>query len=185
MEELNSIFDDSERSPSYEDLNEMRYLECVVKEAMRLFPPIPIIGRMTNESVEVGGYMIPKDCCINIELHQILRDPVYFPNPEVFDPDRFLQENTSNRHKLAFIPFSAGPRNCIGELKSLQGYALNVILSVFSGQKFAMLELKSMLSTFMRRFRIRSADKLADLPLLLEIVLRPRDGIKLHLEKRN
>lgn len=111
---METIFGDSDRSATIKDLNEMKYLERVVKETMRLFPPVPIIGRITSEDVEIGGYQIPKDCFISIEIYKIMRDPKHFPNPMKFDPDRFLKENTNTRHPYAYIPFSAGPRNCIG-----------------------------------------------------------------------
>lgn len=114
-EEMDSLFGGSDRPATIKDLNEMKYLERVIKESMRMYPPVPFIGRITSEEVEIAGYQIPKNCFINIEIFKILRDPDHFPNPEKFDPDRFLPENSNSRHPYAYIPFSAGPRNCIGK----------------------------------------------------------------------
>lgn len=73
------------------------------------------MGRVSSEDVEIAGYQIPKNTFIAIHVHEIMNDPDHFPNPEKFDPDRFLPENSTNRHPYAYIPFSAGPRNCVGK----------------------------------------------------------------------
>lgn len=108
------IFGDSDRPATIKDLSEMKYLERVLKETMRIYPPVPIIGRISSEDVEVGGYLIPKNTFISIVIIMVMRDPAHFPNPAKFDPDRFLPEVANKRHPYAYIPFSAGPRNCIG-----------------------------------------------------------------------
>ena len=63
--------------------------------------------------------MVPKGAAFSIFLWRINRDPECYPDPEKFDPDRFLQENSAGRHPYAFVPFSAGPRNCIGRFRWL------------------------------------------------------------------
>lgn len=163
--ELNEIFQGSQRTANIHDFNEMKYLDRVIKETLRLYPSVPIIGRKLSEDVQIDEYILPKGCQVLIEIYNLHRDETYFPNPEVFDPDRFLPENLVDRHPYAYLPFSAGARNCIG-------------------QKFAIYEEKSILSSIIRNFRFKSACQREDLSLINEIILRPVDGIPIIFEKR-
>jgi len=62
------------------------------------------------------SYLVPAGTFLHLNIYKVHRDPNFWPNPDVFDPDRFLPEKTQNRHPYSYIPFSAGPRNCIGKL---------------------------------------------------------------------
>lgn len=143
----------------------MRYLDRVMKESIRIYPTVTQVGRRVTEEFEVEGYKIPEGTMALVSIWGCSRDERYFPNPEHFDPDRWLPENSKNRHAYAHIPFSAGPRNCIG-------------------QKFAQLEEKAMLSMMIRNFKFKSADSRDAVYTIPEIIARPYPGIRLLLEKR-
>lgn len=97
-------------------LNSMKYLEACIKEALRLYPSVPFIARKLNEDVPLSHYVLPRDTEVIIVLYNLHRDPKVFPRPEIYNPDRFFfPENSVGRNPYAYIPFSAGPRNCIGE----------------------------------------------------------------------
>lgn len=164
--EQQEILGDSQNSATFQDLKNMKYLECVINETQRLYPSVPYIGRTMTEDFQLTSeYTIPEGCSINIFLYKLHRDPNLFPNPDVFDPDRFLPENSQTRHPFAFCPFSAGPRNCMG-------------------QKFAMLELKAVLSAVIRKFRILPPINCPDIVVGSELVLRSRTGVFVRLENR-
>ncbi|KAJ6634646.1 Cytochrome P450 4C1 [Pseudolycoriella hygida] len=163
--ELDSIFHGSDRKVTLSDMSEMKYLERVIKEAMRLYPPVPIIGRRLSENIQLDEYCIPEGCMIKIDLYNLHRDPRFFADPETFDPDRFLPDSMHSRHPFAYLPFSAGPRNCIG-------------------QKFAAYEQKAVVSTILRHFTVRAVDKRHDVKMINELVLRPIGGINVTLHRR-
>jgi len=167
-EELNLIFGghDSERSIEMNDLRDMKYLEACIKEALRLFPSVPFIGRMSNKDISVNGYTIPKGVTCLVFLYELHRDHKYFPQPEVYRPERFLDSYHMSRHPFAYVPFSAGPRNCIG-------------------QKFALLEEKAVLATILRHFHITSLDYRDRIKVATEMVLRPKTPIKIKFCARS
>lgn len=162
---MDAIFQGSDRSAALNDLNEMKYLERVIKESLRLYPAVPKVGRILSEDVQLDEYKIPKGCMVGVDIYNLHRDERFFTDPEKFDPDRFLPENTVGRHPFAYMPFSAGSRNCIG-------------------QKFAMYEEKSVLSSIFRNYRLKSVDIREDIKVVSEIILRPLSGINVTIEKR-
>jgi cytochrome P450 family 4 len=113
-----------------------------------------------------AGYDIPSGCSVFIQIYVIHRNPDQFPNPEKFDPDNFLPERVAKRHPYAYIPFSAGPRNCIG-------------------QKFALLEEKTVLSYILRHYKVQSLDRREDINLMAELILRPGKGLQVIITPRN
>ncbi|XP_043401750.1 cytochrome P450 4V2 [Chelonia mydas] len=112
--ELDEVFGNSDRPVTMDDLKKLRYLECVIKEALRLFPSVPSFARTTSEDCHIRGFKIPKGTEVVIVTYALNRDPEVFPDPEEFRPERFFPENSSGRHIYAYVPFSAGSRNCIG-----------------------------------------------------------------------
>ncbi|KAL5278632.1 hypothetical protein ACFFRR_003330 [Megaselia abdita] len=167
MKEIEGIFGDSKRPCTFADTLEMKYLERVILEALRMYPPVPLIARKVNEDVRLttGKYVIPKGATVVIPQIFIHRSPEIYKNPLKFDPDNFLPERTQNRHHYAFIPFSAGPRSCVG-------------------RKYAMLKLKVLLSTILRNYKVSSPIKEEDFKLQADIILKRAEGFQLIIEPR-
>ncbi|XP_011858656.1 PREDICTED: cytochrome P450 4C1-like isoform X2 [Vollenhovia emeryi] len=129
-------------------LQDLPYLERCIKEGLRLYPSVNHISRIAGEDVKL--------------LH---RDPNFWPNPEVFDPDRFLHERIRNRHPYSYIPFSAGPRNCIG-------------------QRFAMLEMKAMIAPLIHNFYLEPIDYLKNVRINVDILLRPSHPLRVKFIRK-
>ncbi|KAJ6216496.1 hypothetical protein RDWZM_007653 [Blomia tropicalis] len=146
-------------------IKSLKYLECCVKEGLRLCPSVPFIGRRLHEDMAINGYNVPKGTILFVYIFMLHRDPDIFPKPECFDPDRFLPENSIGRHPFAFVPFSAGPRNCIG-------------------QRFAMSELKVVLAYLLRYFRFESLDHRDKISAMMEMVYRPKSPLRLRIHER-
>jgi cytochrome P450 len=102
------------RQPTMQDLDELRYTEQVVNEALRLYSPIHSLSRVALEADTIGGYHLPAGAVIYVSLHATHRLAQHWPDPERFDPERFSPERNEQRPRFAFIPFAAGHRNCIG-----------------------------------------------------------------------
>nr|XP_024216906.1 cytochrome P450 4V2-like [Halyomorpha halys] len=105
------IFGDESREPTLEDLEQMKFLERVIKESLRFSCP-PFVGKQASEDIEVDGTIIPKNTIVIYLLEFLHKDPKYWKNPEVFDPDRFLEENEGL--KYSYAPFGVGVRSCPG-----------------------------------------------------------------------
>ncbi|XP_063359490.1 cytochrome P450 4C1-like [Cydia amplana] len=164
LEELQRIFgNDSHRQVTFEDLCEMKYLECCIKESLRLYPSVPFIARHINEDVTLGGYRVPAGTICQINVFDIHRDEAVYPDPERFMPERFLN---GKRHPYAYIPFSAGPRNCIG-------------------MKFAMMELKVVMCGLLRRFRLEPVTRPADVRFTGDLVLRAAHPLYVRFVSRD
>ena len=121
------MFEDSDRSCTPQDAAELKYLECCIKEAMRLYPSIPAVMRTITEDTKIGEYILPAGLSVALLIYGMHRNPRIYPDPDVYKPERFLPEQSAGRHAYAFLPFSAGPRNCIGKfaISFLYHYSLN------------------------------------------------------------
>jgi cytochrome P450 len=145
--------------PTVRDLQRLPYLEQVVKESLRLYPPAGGATRQPIEDIELGGYVIPKGNNIAISTYAMHRDPALFPDPERFDPERFSPEREAQIPKYAYLPFGAGPRVCIGNV-------------------FAMMETRILLATILQRWKLTLAPGQTVRAEQL-FTIRPRGGLKM------
>ncbi|KAJ6640354.1 Cytochrome P450 4g15 [Pseudolycoriella hygida] len=166
-QEIKTVFGNSKRECTFADTLEMKYLERVILESLRLYPPVPIIARKIHEDVQLlsQNYVLPAGCTVVIGTFKVHRREDIYPNPEEFNPDNFLPERTQNRHYYSFIPFSAGPRSCVG-------------------RKYAMIKLKILISTILRNYRVKSNLTEKDFKLQGDIILKRSDGFRLEIEPR-
>jgi cytochrome P450 len=131
--EIDSVLDG--RTPSVADLPGLGYVERVIKESMRLFPPAWIISRRAIEEDVIGGYRVPAGSIVLLSPYVTHRHPGFWENPEDFDPDRFDMNRQGERPAFAFFPFGGGPRQCIGN-------------------SFAMMELVLVVATIAQRCQL-------------------------------
>lgn len=122
------------RDPSVEDLSQLSYTRAVLQETLRLRPTVGILLRTAIEDAAIGEYTIKKGDTLFISIYHLHRIEKYWPNPEGFDPERFLKP-LDEQYKFLYLPFSIGPRSCIG-------------------QHFAMMEMMIMLVMIMQRYQL-------------------------------
>jgi cytochrome P450 family 4 len=168
-EEIERVLGDKELT--FKSLNEFKYLEMVIKETLRMYPPVPIISRRLHEEATVGDYTLPANANYNLSLYGLLQHSEFFENPAEFIPERFLDSIPP----FAFIPFSAGQRNCIVRLFFYQLFVYYFDFFFFSfllsqGQKFAMINMKTTIISILRRFEIKPGD--FDLEIQIHITLK-------------
>jgi cytochrome P450 len=150
------------RAPCYDDLAHLPYTAAVIQEALRLYPPAWVISRSAVGDDVVCGYHVPARSIVVLSPYITHRRETSWPNPEGFDPERFLGERTSAAHRFDYFPFGGGPRQCIGN-------------------NFALMEAELVLATVAQRFELHLVPghvTVAD-PL---VTLRPRGGIPMRLK---
>ncbi len=152
------------RTPTYEDLPKLPLTLRVFKETMRLYPPAFMFGRVSVAEVQVGPWPIPNGTVVLVSPFALQRRPEYYPDPERFDPDRFLPEREAIRPKTAYIPFGAGPRTCIGNT-------------------FALMEGPLVLATLLRRVELALVNERGAEPEA-KATLRPRGGLPMRVRVR-
>ncbi|KAH7951179.1 hypothetical protein HPB52_006236 [Rhipicephalus sanguineus] len=120
--------------PSLDVISKLKYLNCVVSEALRLLPPVVRLERCGTNDYVLGdtGMKLPSGCTVIIPVYSIHHDPEFFSDPECFRPDRFNEENVGSIHPYTYLPFGAGPRNCIGSRFVLQSIKMCLLHSVHS-----------------------------------------------------
>ncbi|XP_014700722.1 cytochrome P450 4X1-like [Equus asinus] len=162
-EEIRSILGDGS-SITWDQLDEMSYTTMCIKESLRLAPPVPSISRELSKPITFpDGLSLPAGITVVLSIWGLHHNPAIWEKPKVFDPLRFSQENSDQRHSHSFLPFSAGPRNCVG-------------------QHFAMAELKVAIALILLRFKV-TPDPTRPLVFLSQVILKPKNGVHLHLKK--
>ncbi len=160
--ELDSVL--AGRSATLADLPRLQLTERVVKESMRLYPPLWAIGRGAKVEVELGGHRFPAGTQFTFAQWVLHRDPRWWKDPETFDPDRWLPERAAEVPRYAYFPFGAGPRGCIGN-------------------HFAMMEAVLVLATIGKRYRLVLVPGQEIIPRP-SITLRP-SSLRVRLEPRS
>ncbi|KAF0768751.1 cytochrome P450 4C1-like, partial [Aphis craccivora] len=149
-DELFDIFGDSERDATMEDLNSMQYLEAVIKESLRLYPSVPGFSRELEKPLSINNYTLPPKTTVIVYPYVLHRNEDIYPNAEEFMPERFLEEENKEKFHFGYLPFSAGARNCIG-------------------QKYAMNQMKTVISTILRNMKFKSLGNKDDIQLFSEV----------------
>uniref|UniRef100_A0A8C9XJL0 unspecific monooxygenase n=1 Tax=Sander lucioperca TaxID=283035 RepID=A0A8C9XJL0_SANLU len=166
QEEVDSTFPD--KGPvEYQALMQMEYLDCVINESLRLYPIAPRIERVAKATVEINGLVIPKGMVVMVPTWPLHRDPDLWSEPEEFKPERFSKENKETIDPYTYMPFGAGPRNCIG-------------------MRFALVMMKLAMVEILQRYSF-SVCKETEIPLEMDIqgLLMPKRPIKLKLVPRS
>ncbi|XP_017482890.1 PREDICTED: cytochrome P450 4d1 [Rhagoletis zephyria] len=158
---------DKSKPVTYDILNKLNYVELCIKETLRMFPSVPLLGRKVTQECEINGKVLPAGTNIGIAPFHLGRQPHLFPEPNSFKPERFdISNGASKITPYAYIPFSAGPRNCIG-------------------QRFAVLEVKSVVTNVLRHFEIEFVGDSTTEPILIaELILRTKDPLMFMLKPR-
>ncbi|XP_055604873.1 cytochrome P450 4d1-like isoform X2 [Uranotaenia lowii] len=163
------IGDDLSTPITLKMLNELNYLDQTIKECLRMYPSVPIFGRKFHENHEINGMIFPKGSNVVFLPYFMGNDPDYFENPEQFRPERFSVETSAEKNNpYRYVPFSAGPRNCIG-------------------QKFAVAEIKSLISKTLRHYELLPSGIAKDptkSTFVAEMILRDEAGMLVKLRKR-
>jgi len=153
------------RLPTFDDVPRLRYVEMVLAESLRLYPPAWAMGRYARHDFHLGGFFLPAKTTVLMSQFITHRDARFFPDPLRFDPERFTSEARSRRTKLTYFPFGAGVRQCIGE-------------------SFAWMEGVLLLATLAQKWKLTlvPGHRVEPEPL---ITLRPKYGMRMHIESRD
>lgn len=167
FDELYEIFENQNDFVTTEHLGKMKYLELIIKESLRLFPIAPFFLRENSEDFQFRGVVVPKGTYFIMNILKIQRNQKYWgDNSMEFYPERFLTENFAKVHPYAYVPFSAGARNCVGKM-------------------YAMAALKISLAHILRRYKLTSRLKFEDIQIQANIVMKIINENPIQLHKRN
>ncbi|KAK3707000.1 hypothetical protein QZH41_014081 [Actinostola sp. cb2023] len=165
--EIDDIWSDEDEPPSYDMVQSMTYLDMVISEILRLYPPGFILSRVSTNACTIKGLPIKKGTTLYTPCYSIHRDPQYYPDPERFDPERFSAEAKQSRDPYTYLPFGHGPRNCVGI-------------------RFAQFEMKITLVRILKKFNlvVCPATKIPVEINVRTILGCGKDGIQLRVTRR-
>ena len=161
-QELDSVL--AGRLPKAEDVPRLRYTRQIFTESMRLFPPVPAVGRQATEAITLGGRQVPRNAIVEVSPWLLHRDPRFFPEPERFAPERWTAEFERSLAPGAFIPFGVGPRHCIGMPFA---WTAAIVLLATLGQPWKLSHIGGPIEMLPR-----------------SITLRPKQGLRMRIERR-
>ncbi|KRT82806.1 cytochrome P450 [Oryctes borbonicus] len=148
-----------------QDLQNMNYLDCVIKEILRYYTTVPAHERLLDEDITIDGITLPKGTEVSISIYATHHNEKYFPNPHVFDPDRFSPENVHKIQPYTYLPFTKGPRDCIGKT-------------------MAMLMMKSVITKVIRNFQLLPVSPPHTPKPTSEFVLKSANGLPVKMRSR-
>lgn len=151
--------------PTFEEVGQIPFSRQVIEEALRLYPPVWLYSRTAIADDNICGFDIPAGTNIFFAPYYLHRHPDFWDEPESFKPDRFAPEEVKKRHKFAFIPFSAGPRRCIGDY-------------------FSIVEMQIHLGTMAQKFKLEYVADEKGVELDPQVNLRSKNSIMMKLIKR-
>ena len=162
--EIKEAMESNAKKPLYEVAQNIEYLDCVIKESQRLCPPTGQVNRECSEDYDLNGIHLPAGTEVMIPIYAMHHDRYAWEDPEKFDPERFRGPAKDTRHAFQFIPFGAGPRNCIG-------------------MRFALMEVKMALVKILMNYKFVASPE-TQMPLKMRegITLSAKDGVLVRVQ---
>lgn len=164
--EIIEIFPSADMTINQESLDKLKYFDLVIKESMRLLPPVPLVGRETLEDLDLNELVVPQGVTLVINFFNLhRRKDIWGEKAEEFIPERFLSKHEANRHSHSFLPFSGGARNCIGK-------------------NYALLAVRTILLKFLRKFKVSTDLKYDEINFKADLTLKICEKITVKIEER-
>lgn len=160
---MKSLYTGDRDEVTREDIQKLKLLSMFIKESMRMYPVATSVTKVNTKPMVIDGHTIPTGSLLNLGIYQVHYLEEFWPEPDRFNPYRFSPENIDKIHPFAYIPFSAGARNCIG-------------------QKFAIQEMQIVLALILKKFRI-SLDYSHSYEPAFRLVIKAEHGIKIKLSQ--
>jgi cytochrome P450 len=162
-EEVQAVIGSAQQPPEIGQLNQLVYTDMVIKETLRLYPPIHIGNRQLKEDMTIHGCHVPGDCRLMYSIYLSHRDEKYWQRPEEFIPERFDRQQEESRPALSYVPFGGGPRNCIGAA-------------------FAQVESKVVIARILQQFDLGLLNA-GEIKPHMGATLEPRPGVKMRIQR--